>query len=533
VSDIKALLAEAHRGDEVVVLGGECLGSLVTLDEEGSPDGNPCNGLNAGAFHVALANMVGLRGRGVVLNGTTLTAIVVGFDMAEPLPLSPSEAAERQTDPSSPYSASPDAVGFYWVETTLRLLTEDAAAPSRAPRQAETLLVDWTAGYVLEVDEQGAIVGGEWSRGPRPDLLWVPVDTVEETRGGDQALRRNPNVTMSNVSLLLTPEPVVQEGSPYVRILSPRPGDRAESPVSFRFETSPDIAYVDVVDAGSLRPLNAQPLAALAGSHVASVQSGALSISVVGYDSAMRSVASRQVTIIVAGEPEPQREPTSESFNHYVLESIDDWSTLPRDGTYEYCYGSSCPSAGVGMAVDAYYLGERLFEGIGTCYCSGHTLQVFLDAYQRYQEDHGLASSTRFGSLGVSDVNRGTFYQHWYGINTVPNAGSAFEAYGIGKALEVAEWENARAGDFLMLSRANRSGHAVVFMDWIREGGQIAGLRYYSCNRGGESQRDPDDPSNERGVSGPSFQSEMFVGHGGGVLPSYVFIGHAFSPEDL
>ena len=56
------------------------------------------------------------------------------------------------------------------------------------------------------------------------------------------------------------------------------------------------------------------------------------------------------------------------------------------------------------------------------------------------------------------------------------------------------DWELARPGDFVNLDRANRTGHSVIFMEWIRQAGEIAGIRYYGCNSRGDSHLDPDHP---------------------------------------
>jgi hypothetical protein len=70
-------------------------------------------------------------------------------------------------------------------------------------------------------------------------------------------------------------------------------------------------------------------------------------------------------------------------------------------------------------------------------------------------------------------------------------------------------------------------------MEWIRQAGEIAGIRYYGCNSRGDSHLDPDHPDNESGLSGPTFRTEMFVGHGGQVLPSLLRIGHPIDPEEV
>ena len=56
------------------------------------------------------------------------------------------------------------------------------------------------------------------------------------------------------------------------------------------------------------------------------------------------------------------------------------------------------------------------------------------------------------------------------------------------------------------------------------------GIRYYGCNGSGQSCPDSEDPENTWGNSGPSFITEYFEGHGGSVLPTYLFIGRVFLP---
>ena len=56
---------------------------------------------------------------------------------------------------------------------------------------------------------------------------------------------------------------------------------------------------------------------------------------------------------------------------------------------------------------------------------------------------------------------------------------------------------------------------------------------FLGCNGSGDSHPDPAHPENTSGNSGPSFITEMFEGHGGTVLPSWVLIGHTFDPDEL
>jgi hypothetical protein len=70
----------------------------------------------------------------------------------------------------------------------------------------------------------------------------------------------------------------------------------------------------------------------------------------------------------------------------------------------------------------------------------------------------------------------------------------------------------------------------VIFLAWIMDGTERVGLRYYGCNGSADACPDPDDPLNSPDNSGPSFQTEYFDGHGGTVLPSYLFIGRPTMP---
>jgi hypothetical protein len=187
------------------------------------------------------------------------------------------------------------------------------------------------------------------------------------------------------------------------------------------------------------------------------------------------------------------------------------------------------------MIHDTFYLGEFLFEGTQRCYCCGHSLEVFLDAYHRYQQDNGLAVTKPYGDLTLDDVDVGPFYQHWFGwgVATTSSSANALEDANIGMNIDPADWELAVTGDFLNISRSNGTGHAVIFVEWVYEANNIIGVRYYGCNGSGDSHPDSAHPDNISGVSGPSFVTEYFEGHGGKVLPGYVFLGRAFDPAGM
>ena len=232
--------------------------------------------------------------------------------------------------------------------------------------------------------------------------------------------------------------------------------------------------------------------------------------------------------------------PEQAGFNKYIVDAINDLAKYPKDSTYPFCYSDpSCEPDWVdvyfGMVHDTYYLGEMLFEGTQRCYCCGHTLEIFLDAYRRYQLENGVAEDQPYGGMTLDEVDIGPFYQHWYGwgVAQYSSSANALEVVGIGLNIYEQDWESAVTGDMTNISRNNGTGHAVIFVNWVYEDGQIAGIRYYGCNGSADSHPDPNDPDNVSGVSGPSYATEYFTTHGGKVLKNYVFVGRAFDPNEL
>ncbi|MBN2360916.1 MAG: hypothetical protein JXR83_15780 [Deltaproteobacteria bacterium] len=210
----------------------------------------------------------------------------------------------------------------------------------------------------------------------------------------------------------------------------------------------------------------------------------------------------------------------SNPFNRFVLEAVNDAALWPRDGTYPFCLGSG-GCGPYGFIHDGAYLGQTVFEGGGDCMCTGHTLEIFLDAWRRYREANSLPASTQLGDLTMEQLDRGSFYQQWQGTASAPQANLASAGLalalvnaGIRVGNDASSLETVQPGDFVNLSRDPPSGHAVVFVGWIRDNrSAIIGLRYYGCNPSGwdpEGCGSEDDPANAVVSGAPSFMSEYF-----------------------
>jgi hypothetical protein len=325
--------------------------------------------------------------------------------------------------------------------------------------------------------------------------------------------------------------------SPHVSILSPVGGEVAENPVDFQYEVVGDgeIATVVFTCEGDL--LHADPIQVEPGISSFTYDFRGVNyerhVKLTGYDGDGQAVSQDSVAFI----PDEGYLWEPGGFNSYVVRSIDDTSLYPKDSTYPYCwsyYGDDCGEIW-GQIWGGWYQGEQIFPPSYDCFCSGHTIEIFLNAWERYQEEWDLEIWEGYGALTVDDVDLGDFYQHWqgYGVATYASSAAALEYAGIGEELPQSRWDEATTGDFANLSRSTGTGHAIIFVDWVWEGGERAGLRYYGCQGSADSHPDPDDPDNVSGVSGPSFRTEYFTSHGGTVIPSYLFIGHPYDPADI
>lgn len=159
-SDIKALLsyyyAFHHSVDSTRQMGKRCFLIGPGCDED----------LNAGAFHIVLANTLGLRGESFIADverGRQVWNHAVN------------SYAVKVVDGNLP-PAKDSAKGTL---RRIRVITEmsyvaSIKANSWYPTNGTADHIDAlkTYEYTLDVDPSGAIIGGEWISKARPDFLW-------------------------------------------------------------------------------------------------------------------------------------------------------------------------------------------------------------------------------------------------------------------------------------------------------------------------------------------------------------------------
>ena len=167
-SDIKALLS-FYQGETANprpvnrMLGARCdvnLGSLTSRAGDSS-----CRDVNAGAFHLVLANYIGIRKHGFVADVTRDFQVwnhpIYKYKTRVVSVQAPSPGAAAQT------------VKELMIETAMTYVVESQPA-WRSWRLSPNINYDATKNYQyrLELNANDEIVGGEWLTTDRPDFLW-------------------------------------------------------------------------------------------------------------------------------------------------------------------------------------------------------------------------------------------------------------------------------------------------------------------------------------------------------------------------
>jgi len=199
------------------------------------------------------------------------------------------------------------------------------------------------------------------------------------------------------------------------------------------------------------------------------------------------------------------------ALNPYVLAIA---VCYPTDGSYPYRCKPMEYDLYNGVTQDLWYKGRVVAKAhpnwTRCSYCCGLTFEVFVRAMQYRNIQKGLDPDD-FNGMSFSDLFN--LLQLWYieGPGDSPQFGIV--SYGLGRKIE--NLEEARPGDFLDFSRNNKTGHSVIFMDWVRdESGKITGFKYFSSNSGGVG-----------------YATEHFAEAGGRVLHEYFRLARVGSIE--
>lgn len=206
--DIKALITALYDGVQLqtVFTGARFNGpdSPARKDQFGRYRDPARRDLSPGFFHLALTNVLGRYGRSFIVDVSSGAEVwnqpVYSYRVRQSKVMSPTDAA-RYFFRTRRYPFNNQAEYIMFVETEFKYvveMTDNGALVStgrarRAVREKEYK-------YLLELDGQGNIIGGEWIGGSNedhPDFLWIPV-----SRPSQDAVSRL-GISYSNVMNLL------------------------------------------------------------------------------------------------------------------------------------------------------------------------------------------------------------------------------------------------------------------------------------------------------------------------------------------
>jgi hypothetical protein len=167
-SDVKALLSYAQQKSPYAaplrMLGGRC-----DIDLSANPEAalDPqCRDTNAGSFHLVIANRIGLRNQPLVADMTRGNQV-----WNHPIYAFKSKILGESLAVAA--GAAPGTVKMVRVSTTLTFIDEYGPQWGAEPWSPTAPQVrSQTFHYLLELDAEGRIIGGEWRDEVRPDFLW-------------------------------------------------------------------------------------------------------------------------------------------------------------------------------------------------------------------------------------------------------------------------------------------------------------------------------------------------------------------------
>ncbi len=148
--------------------------------------------------------------------------------------------------------------------------------------------------------------------------------------------------------------------------------------------------------------------------------------------------------------------------------------------------------SGSGTVEEIRFKNTRILaKGENGSYCSGFTFNVAMKA----ATDNGLLKGKT-----VEQIKR--FQKEWYGAVTEPDirekqCAVALGNLGIGKQITPDE---AKPGDFLQFWRT-KSGHSVVFLNWVEKDGRRVGFNYRSSQGSTDGVGDKTEHFKDSGIA--------------------------------
>jgi hypothetical protein len=199
VSDLKGLLSQQYDRTQSVLVGGRCNAKDVERDPvTGRVTAEECRDLNAGSWHVLVANLLGMNKKGfvveLVFNYEVWNHPMFRYVVDEERELTVAQAHELLKVQDAPadgtFKYNKDAVKLVEVRMTIDYLTEHNPTPNRTDNIVERYTNQESYHYILELDKDGKVIGGEWvgeSITAHPDFVWMAMRSVQSNPSIDPA----------------------------------------------------------------------------------------------------------------------------------------------------------------------------------------------------------------------------------------------------------------------------------------------------------------------------------------------------------
>lgn len=124
-----------------------------------------CEGLNAGTFHVALVNKLGIQGEGFVVDLERYS------EVWNHVPTSFNSYYRNLSGPGE--NSAPGTVSRVQVETVVSYGADIVPKFDPVLNTENADYIYQTYEYYLDLDEDGMIIGGDWISETRPDFIWT------------------------------------------------------------------------------------------------------------------------------------------------------------------------------------------------------------------------------------------------------------------------------------------------------------------------------------------------------------------------
>ncbi|KAF4320883.1 hypothetical protein BBO99_00005159 [Phytophthora kernoviae] len=183
VMDIKALISDIYDGSSIktVFTGARFNGpdTPADMDQYGRYMNPARRDLGAGFFHLAISNLLGKHNVSFVLDVTASSSVwnqpVRSYNVKTMELVDAGEASMKYFGTET-YPFNSEMLNLAYVKTTVSWVVEAYAdGPLVSTGKVDKYTVSDDYEYLLELDANYAIIGGEWVNGSRtdhPDFLW-------------------------------------------------------------------------------------------------------------------------------------------------------------------------------------------------------------------------------------------------------------------------------------------------------------------------------------------------------------------------